>query len=131
MSTTTAVPEPWKGTSTWPSRGEVSREAVEQGLYSLKPFEGATAVCSTGSGHSLTDLHICMSEDQEQQTIILDETCADVRIQDSVFEGVLSLRREYWKHSKCLCLCVVVSPEERAQKPKCGHWTASNSRRAA
>lgn len=80
----------WTGIPAWPRREEVSQEAVESGLYSLVPPDGPVAVCSmSGAGHSLSHLHVCLTEDEEKQTIVLDESCSDVRIQESILEGTL------------------------------------------
>jgi hypothetical protein len=87
-STTQGALEEWRGVSVWPNRDEVSQEAIERGLYRLAPLDGPAAVCTvTGCGHSLTHLHAYLTDEKEKQTIILDESCAGVKIQDSVFEG--------------------------------------------
>ena len=91
LSMTSADPralEAWNSTSLWPRRQEVNQQVVESGLYSLEPLQGPAAVwCISGSGHTLTDMHICLSGDKEKQIIVLDDSCGDVKIQDSVFEG--------------------------------------------
>lgn len=97
-STSPQVLEAWKSTQSWPKRQEVNQQAVDSGLYYLAPLDGpAAACCISGAGHTLTDVHICLADDKEKQAIIIADSCSDIKIQDSVFEGTLHL---YWLSKK-------------------------------
>lgn len=83
-----AALERWSSTESWLKRQEVSQEAVESGLYSLTPLDGPGTICTiSGGSHSLTNMQLCLTDENGKQAIVLDESCTDVKIQDSIFEG--------------------------------------------
>ena len=80
--------ERWSNTDSWLNRQEVSQEAVERGLYSLTTLDGPGTICAlSGSDLTLINMQICLTDEKGKQSIVLDESCTDVKIQDSIFEG--------------------------------------------
>jgi hypothetical protein len=75
----------WQSAPLYPKRSPVTFKNVEAGLYKLNAFDRKPSICSISAVKAaVSDAKIVM---EENECIVLDESCADLAFTDCIFTG--------------------------------------------